>query len=51
MKFLVVRITYFTKWVKAEPLAKITEKSIRFFVWKNIVYRFRIPRVLVLDDG
>ena len=51
MKFLVVGITYFTKWVKAKPLAKITEKSIKFFVWKNIVYHFRIPRVLVLDDG
>ena len=24
MKFLVVRIDYFTKWVEAEPLAKIT---------------------------
>ena len=24
MKFLVVRINYFTKWVEAEPLAKIT---------------------------
>ncbi len=26
MKFLVIGINYFTKWVKAEPLATITEK-------------------------
>ena len=31
LKFLVVGIDYFTKWVEAEPLATITEKSIRTF--------------------
>ena len=30
LKFLVVGIDYFTKWVEAEPLATITEKSIRY---------------------
>ena len=28
LKFLVVGIDYFIKWVEAEPLATITEKSI-----------------------
>ena len=51
LKFLVVGIDYFTKWVEAEPLATITEKSIRAFVWKNIVCRYGIPRVLVSDNG
>ena len=51
LKFLVVGIDYFTKWVEAEPLATITEKSIRTFVWKNIICRYRIPRVLVSDNG
>ena len=32
MKFLVVRINYFTKWVEAEPLAKTTEQNVRNFV-------------------
>ena len=32
MKFLVVGINYFTKWVEAEPLATITEKNIKGFV-------------------
>ena len=50
-KFLVVRIDYFTKWVEAEPLAKIVKKNIKSFVWKNIIFRFGIPRVLVLDNG
>ena len=32
LKFLVVGIDYFTKWVEAEVLATITEKNIRNFV-------------------
>ena len=51
LKFLVVGIDYFTKWVEAEPLATITEKSIRTFVWKNIICRYGIPRVLVSNNG
>ena len=51
MKFLVVGIDYFTKWVEAEPLAKITQQNIKNFVWKSIVCRFGVPRVLVSDNG
>ena len=50
-KVLVVGINYFTKWVKAKALATITEKNIRSFVWRNIMCRYRIPRVLVSDNG
>ncbi|XP_050241072.1 uncharacterized protein LOC126689967 [Quercus robur] len=39
MKFLVVGIDYFTKWVEAEPLAHITQQNVKNFVWKNIVCR------------
>ena len=51
LKFLVDGIDYFTKWVEAEPLATITEKSIRTFVWKNIICRYGILRALVSDNG
>ena len=51
MKFLVVGIDYFTKWVKAEPLASITQLNVKNFIWKNIVCRFGVPRVLVSDNG
>ena len=51
LKFLVVGIDYFTKWVEAEPFATITEKSIRTFVWRNIICRYGISRVLVSDNG
>ena len=51
LKFLVVGIDYFTKWVEAEPLATITEKNIRSFVWRNIICKYGIPRVLVSNNG
>ena len=47
LKFLVVSIDYFTKWVEAETLATITEKNVQNFVWRNIIYRYSIPRVLI----
>ena len=51
LKFLVVGIDYFTKWVEAKALATITEKNIRSFVWRNIICKHEIPRVLVFDNG
>ena len=51
LKFLIVGIDYFTKWVEAEALATITLKNVRNFVWRNIIYRYGIPRFLVLDNG
>ena len=51
MKFLVMGIDYFTKWVEVEPLASITQQNVKSFVWKNIVYKFGVPRVLVFDNG
>ena len=51
LKFFIVGIDYFTKWVEAKVLATITEKNVRSFVWRNIVCRYRIPRVLVSDNG
>ena len=51
MKFLVVRIDYFTKWVEVEPLVKITQQNVKNFAWKSIVCRFWVSRVLVSDNG
>ena len=51
LKFLIVRIDYFIKWVEAEPLATIMEKNFRNFIWKSIICRFGIPRVFVSNNG
>ena len=51
LKFLIVGIDYFTKWVEVKALATITEKNVRNSVWKNIICRYSIPRVLVSNNG
>ena len=51
MRFLLVAIDYFTKWVEAEALAMITEAKVQNFVWKNIVCRFGIPRTIISNNG
>ncbi|KAL5583361.1 hypothetical protein UlMin_015803 [Ulmus minor] len=51
LKYVVVAIDYYTKWVEAEALAKITEQNVTNFIWKHIICRFGIPRELVLDHG
>ncbi|KAK8933512.1 hypothetical protein KSP39_PZI015592 [Platanthera zijinensis] len=50
-KFIIMAIDYFTKWVEAEPLAKITEENAKQFAWKNIVCRFGIPAIIITDNG
>jgi ribonuclease HI len=50
-QWLIVATDYFTKWVKAEPLACITDSESRKFIWKNIITRFDIPRCLISDNG
>nr|KYP76554.1 Retrovirus-related Pol polyprotein from transposon 412 [Cajanus cajan] len=44
LKFLLVAIDYFTKWIKACPLAKITTDNVQKFTWKSIICRFSIPQ-------
>ncbi|XP_071705171.1 uncharacterized protein [Rutidosis leptorrhynchoides] len=51
VKFLVVAIDYFTKWVEARPLSTITGRKILTFVWEDIVYHFCLPREIVSDNG
>ena len=50
MKFLAVGIDYFTKWVEAEPLAKIIQQNAKNFIWKNIVCRFGVLREMTSDN-
>ena len=44
-------IDYFTKWVEAEVLATITEAKVQNFVWKNIICRFGIPKMIISENG
>ncbi|KAK2410233.1 hypothetical protein QL285_045607 [Trifolium repens] len=50
-KYLIVAVDYFTKWVEAEPLAKITAFNILRFFKRDVLARFGIPQVVVTDNG
>ena len=51
LRFLIVVIDYFTKWVEAEPVTTIREAKVTSFVWKNIICRFGVPHVIKSDNG
>jgi ribonuclease HI len=51
LKFLIVGVDYFTKWIEAEAVAKITAERVKKFYWKKIICRFGLPRCIVSDNG
>ncbi|GJU05962.1 reverse transcriptase domain-containing protein [Tanacetum coccineum] len=51
VKFLIVAMDYFTKWIEAKPVATITGAQVKKFVWDNVVYRFGLPGEIVSANG
>ncbi|GJQ94238.1 reverse transcriptase domain-containing protein [Tanacetum coccineum] len=51
VKFLLVAIDYFTKWIEAKPAATIMGNQIKKFVWYNIVCRFGLPEEIISNNG
>ncbi|GJR87995.1 reverse transcriptase domain-containing protein [Tanacetum coccineum] len=49
VKFLIVAIDYFTKWIEAKPVATIIGNQIKKFVWDYIVCRFGLPGEIISD--
>jgi hypothetical protein len=47
----IVAVDYFTKWVEAKALATITAETTIDFLWKFLISRFGLPRVIVTDRG
>nr|GEX87130.1 reverse transcriptase domain-containing protein [Tanacetum cinerariifolium] len=51
VKFLIVAMDYFTKWIEAKPIATITGNQIKKIMWDNIVCKFRLPGEIISDNG
>ncbi|KAK2435873.1 hypothetical protein QL285_020900 [Trifolium repens] len=51
VKFLLVAVDYFTKWIEAEPVATISSEKVINFYWKKIICRFGLPKFIVSDNG
>nr|GEX08794.1 reverse transcriptase domain-containing protein [Tanacetum cinerariifolium] len=50
VKFLIVAMDYFTKWIEAKAMATITGSQVKKFVWDNIVCRSGLPGEIVLNN-
>jgi hypothetical protein len=51
LRYVVVAIEYFSKWIEAKPLATITSVIVQKFFWQNIVCRFGVPKAITVDNG
>lgn len=51
VKYAIVAIDCFTKWIEAEPLATIIAKKIVISVIRNIITKYRIPHKIISNNG
>jgi ribonuclease HI len=51
LKYVVVAVEYFSKWIEARPLAIITSVTVQKIFWQNIVCRFGVPKAITVDNG
>lgn len=49
-KYILVGIEYFTKWVEAIPLRKVTQNVVISFIQNHILRRFGIPETITTDQ-
>ncbi|GAA0141814.1 hypothetical protein LIER_02869 [Lithospermum erythrorhizon] len=49
-KDAIVAVDYFSKWVEIAPLRSTTSEAIKEFIWKKIITRYGIPKILVSDN-
>jgi ribonuclease HI len=50
LKYVVVAVEYFSKWIEAKPLATITSATVQKFFWQNIVCRFGVLKAITVDN-
>ena len=50
VKYLLVVINYYTKWIKARPVWEITTIEVEKFTWKHLIYRYNLPYAIVMEN-
>jgi transposase InsO family protein len=51
LKYVIIAVEYFSKWIKAKPLATIALAIVQKFFWQNIVCHFSVPKAITVDNG
>jgi len=49
-KFILVALNYFTKWVKANSYAHVTQKVVKKFIEKDLVCRYGLLAKLITNN-
>jgi ribonuclease HI len=50
LKYVVVAVEYFSKWIEAKLLATITSATVQKFFWQNIVCQFSVLKAITVDN-
>ena len=50
LRFAIVALEYFTKWIEAKTLAKITSGTLISFVYQRIICQFGVPAYITVDN-
>lgn len=51
LRYLIIVVDYFTKWIEEKALAKITMANLPKFFMKNVLAQFGVPQFFVSDNG
>ena len=50
-EYIIVGVSYITRWAEAVPTSRITAKDVAKFVFNSICYRFGTPLEIISDRG
>ena len=50
-RFILVAIDYFTKWVEVNSYAHVTQKVVKKFIERDLVYRYGLLTKVVIDNA
>jgi transposase InsO family protein len=51
LRYVVVAVEYFFKWIEAKPLATITSAIVQNNFWQNVFCRFGVSKAITVDNG
>jgi IS30 family transposase len=51
LRYVVVAVEYFSKWIAAKQLATITSATVQKFFSQNGIYRFGVSKAITVDNG
>jgi hypothetical protein len=51
LRYVVVAVEYFSKWIEAKQLATITSTIVQKFYWQSIICHFGVPKAITVDNG